>query len=238
LVAADGNAKIDVYEWADDRVQLVSSGRSAQDSYVVGFSGDGQTVLFSTYESLLPQDVDGGNQDMYAARFGGGFPTSKPDVPFACLRDGCQGPLSLQPMDGVPGSQSLVTSEPGNDGASPGPEFRVGKLKPLSKGALSAAARTGVLRVATSAVGKGKVGVRLTARIAGRSRTIGQESKTMNATTVRAISLNIRLSGDARRLLATKGRAVIRIRLMADGRSVGPAKTAVLVTRGARKAAR
>jgi hypothetical protein len=74
LVPEDVNEKVDVYEWSNGQLGLISSGEDGFDSGFAGVSRNGRTVLFVTNASLLPADRDGGNRDFYVARVGGGFP--------------------------------------------------------------------------------------------------------------------------------------------------------------------
>jgi hypothetical protein len=74
LVPEDINEKLDVYEWWNGQLGLISSGQDEFDSGFVGVSRDGRSALFVTNASLSPADVDGGNRDFYIARLEGGFP--------------------------------------------------------------------------------------------------------------------------------------------------------------------
>jgi hypothetical protein len=87
LVPDDLNESSDVYEWADGRVELLSSGRAATDTPFAGASAGGETVLFETSASLIPEDRDGGEFDYYAARLGGGF--ADPPSQTGCGADRC-----------------------------------------------------------------------------------------------------------------------------------------------------
>lgn len=89
LVPEDVNAFNDVYMWKDGRHHLLSSGNAASDVNLGGMSLDGSTITFSTSASLVPDDRDGGQRDVYALRRGGGF--LRPAEPAACTT-GCQGP--------------------------------------------------------------------------------------------------------------------------------------------------
>lgn len=75
LVPEDVNTSVDVYEWRQGQLGLVSSGRGGAENkaFFFGASPDGSSVFFRTPETLLPRDRDGGDADVYAARVGGGF---------------------------------------------------------------------------------------------------------------------------------------------------------------------
>ena len=69
LVPQDTNALIDVYEYVDGRPQLITTGtaapttrsgsRTQPSAGLVGVSGDGTDVYFSTFDTLVPQDHNG-----------------------------------------------------------------------------------------------------------------------------------------------------------------------------------
>jgi hypothetical protein len=101
LVAGDGNNRIDVYEWTEDGVALLSSGRSARHSLFYDATPSGDDAYFTTYQRLAASDLDD-NADVYDARVGGGFP--EPIRPGACSGEGCQPSLSPPPARSVPGT--------------------------------------------------------------------------------------------------------------------------------------
>lgn len=69
LLAADADGgRIDIYEWTDGSLALVSAGGSGAHDAVFpygGASSDGTRVFFETTESLVPSDTDGGWLDVY-----------------------------------------------------------------------------------------------------------------------------------------------------------------------------
>ncbi len=92
LLAADENDRYDVYQWQDEELSLISSGRSTSDSYFGDASPDGDDVFFFTRAQLVPEDSDDA-MDLYDARVGGGLPSRVPAEPDrSCGADGCQGP--------------------------------------------------------------------------------------------------------------------------------------------------
>ncbi|HWM54168.1 MAG TPA: hypothetical protein VNO20_02095 [Solirubrobacterales bacterium] len=98
LVPGDVDSKTDVYEWKADAggncpanggcLHLISSGHSSSDDFLYGMTPDGSAVFFHTGDILVSQDT-GGTPSIYAARVGGGFPSS-PVAP-QCIGDACQG---------------------------------------------------------------------------------------------------------------------------------------------------
>jgi DNA-binding beta-propeller fold protein YncE len=126
LVSTDTNGKEDVYQWqkpgsgscttesptyhevSGGCVDLISSGKSPQDSELVDVSADGSDVFFKTFESLVTQDP--GLRDIYDARVGGGFPPLPPK-PVICQGEACPQPPTPAPLAVAPASQ---VQGPGN----------------------------------------------------------------------------------------------------------------------------
>jgi hypothetical protein len=108
LLPRDTNETLDVYEWHDGTVGLISSGKDAGPSFFVGASADGANVFFGTHAQLTAQDTDSAG-DLYDARIGGGFSSTPTGV--ECEGDSCQNPPA-PPSDATPGS--LTFSGVGN----------------------------------------------------------------------------------------------------------------------------
>jgi hypothetical protein len=218
LISEDVNAKIDVYEFANDRVELVTSGRSEQDAYLAGISDDGRTVLFSTFESLLHQDRDNGNQDMYVARFDG-FPKLTPeDEEARCVADSCQGAQAGPPGTALLGSEVFAGAEATDVGVIP--PLRNGRVlgvrlpKPR---AMAAVARTGVVPIVVRVRGAGSYGLRMLTQIRGRRRIVGRAVKRMTSDRAQAITFRVRLNRPARTVLTRSGRLELTVETTVDG---------------------
>jgi hypothetical protein len=67
LVPTDTNRTLDVYEWHEGALSLISSGHDSAPSFFLGSSPDGSNVFFGTHARLLPQDRDSAG-DIYDAR--------------------------------------------------------------------------------------------------------------------------------------------------------------------------
>jgi hypothetical protein len=123
LVSTDGNRTLDVYEWHNGQISLISSGRDPAPSYFLGQSPsnvegsqvEAANVFFGTHARLVSQDTDTAG-DLYDARIGGGFGTTGGVGP--CEGDACQNPPS-PPIDTTPGS--LTFSGAGNFKGEVGP---------------------------------------------------------------------------------------------------------------------
>ena len=96
LVPKDDNGLMDVYEWEDGEVRLISGGHAIEPSFFVDSARDGRDVFFTTAERLVPQDIDG-DGDVYVARAGGGFPA--PAAILGCAGEACQGAPAPRPSE-------------------------------------------------------------------------------------------------------------------------------------------
>jgi hypothetical protein len=129
-----------VYEFRSDglisqgSVHLISDGRDIYANHSLacgaGFAGidvDGENILFSTADQLVPGDVDGVQRSLYDARVDGGFP---PAVSAASCEGGCEGPVSAPPsLSAAPGSASLT----GTGNLAPPAQVPVVPAKPKAK---------------------------------------------------------------------------------------------------------
>jgi hypothetical protein len=109
LVPADSNGKVDVYEYENGGLFLLSGGSGIEDSYFLDASASGNDVFFDTRDQLVGWDEDA-NYDAYDARVGGGLPEPPPPGP-PCEGDSCQ-PAPVLPNDPTPAS--LTFNGPGN----------------------------------------------------------------------------------------------------------------------------
>ncbi len=115
LLPEDEGDFYDVYRWRAGELALISAGQSINDDFLFGMSADGRDVFFKTYDSLAPQDKDGGVASIYDARIGGGFPP--PISGEVCEEEGCQGALAVAPA-------LSTAATPGFQGAGNTPEKR------------------------------------------------------------------------------------------------------------------
>ena len=105
LVAKDTNEGSDVYEFVEGRPQLISTGTGqayhrASGAIIplslMGVSPNGTDVYFSTFDTLVPQDLNGAFLKFYDARTGGGFDFTPPSPPCEAA-DECHGAGSSPP---------------------------------------------------------------------------------------------------------------------------------------------
>ncbi|HTA96530.1 MAG TPA: hypothetical protein VK730_02675 [Solirubrobacteraceae bacterium] len=127
LVAAATNGKLNVYEYANGKAFLISSGTSDANSYFLDASPDGSNIFFATHQALVQSD-EGAAYAMYDARVGGGFRAQSEVVaPPPCLSlEGCHSSLSEPPAEFAVASATLMG--PGNL-AAPAPTKPVTKPK-------------------------------------------------------------------------------------------------------------
>ncbi len=94
LVKGDSNGLVDVYEYENGFLSLISDGTGSTNSYLQDVSASGNDVFFATADQLVNRDQDD-RVDVYDARVGGGFPAAPP--PFV----GCENEELCRPL--VPG---------------------------------------------------------------------------------------------------------------------------------------
>ncbi len=121
LVPQDTNGTLDVYEWHDGRISLISTGHGSAPSFFLGASADGSNVFLGTHSRLVPEDTDTAG-DLYDARIGGGFPVGSGLGP--CEGDACSNPSTAPPE---PTLSSSVPSGSGNK--LPGPPVKPKKCR-------------------------------------------------------------------------------------------------------------
>jgi hypothetical protein len=108
LVPEDVNSKMDIYEWVDGKVYLISSGSDGDVSFLAASSNSGDDLYFSTRQQLVASDNDE-NFDIYDARVGGGFPRAVQPSPCEGI-DGCHGPASAPGAFTEPHSRTFSSS--------------------------------------------------------------------------------------------------------------------------------
>jgi hypothetical protein len=109
LVPQDTNGVLDVYEWHEGEISLLSSGHDPLPSYFLGASPDGANVFFGTHARLVPADTSGGG-NLYDARV---CTASEPCIAAAPAREGlCEGDAcshpAAAPSDATPASATFT----------------------------------------------------------------------------------------------------------------------------------
>ncbi len=96
---------VDVYEWHEGTVGLISTGHSLTSDIQATVTPSGRDIFFTLTEGILPQDSDG-LASLYDARIDGGF--SALSIPAGgCNGDSCQGPPSVPSLLGESGSATF-----------------------------------------------------------------------------------------------------------------------------------
>jgi hypothetical protein len=108
LLPSDTNSQVDVYEYQDGQVHLISTGTSSSESVLIDASESGNDVFFLTRQKLVPQDTEEEARNIYDARVNGGF--AAPSSPPPCsTADSCRSASSPQPsIYGAPSSQTFL----------------------------------------------------------------------------------------------------------------------------------
>jgi hypothetical protein len=186
LVAEDVNETPDVYEWADGTLGLVSSGRGDATVVYRGLSADGSSAFFTTDETLVSADRNGGDVDLYAARLGGGFPDAPPAPP-PCADDACQGPPGARLER--PTLDTLL-----HVAAPAGP-----RIHRLGRRARARLAGTGRAIVVADVFAAGRVSLLVRALVDGRRLVVARD--TADPRSAGPVRLHVQLSAAAGRLL-------------------------------------
>jgi hypothetical protein len=127
LVPRDSNGTLDVYEWHEGHIALISSGTDSAPSFFLGTSADAQNVFFGTHAQLVPQDTDT-DGDVYDARI---CKVENPCIAppsgetAQCEGDACQNPPP-SPIDATPNSLTFT-----------GPQNPPNQTKPVKKTTLT-----------------------------------------------------------------------------------------------------
>ncbi len=96
---------LDVYEWANGQVSLISDGQTSTPTILSGTTPSGNDVFIYSDVGLVAQDTDG-SFDIYDARVGGGFPEPTPPPAPQCSGTDCH-PSGPPPTFGIPASVLL-----------------------------------------------------------------------------------------------------------------------------------
>jgi hypothetical protein len=183
LLPQDGNDKTDVYEWTEaGGLGLISAGTPGFSAQYLGSSRDDSTALFVTNATLLPSDRDGGEQDVYAARIGGGFTESSDAT--GCGEGACDEAPSLPALRRGPA-------------AGTAPSFFIARLDAAARRQIVAKGWTTLLAEVPVA---GQLSAEGRAEIDARKAIVA--TGTATAKDAGPVRLRLRLSAAARRSLA------------------------------------
>ncbi|HYH54491.1 MAG TPA: hypothetical protein VD761_10210 [Solirubrobacterales bacterium] len=103
LVPGDKNGDhMDVYQWREGVLSLVSPASPGHYSFYSGNSVDGRDVFIFTSERIDPREIDDFDYDIYDYRVGGGFPYTPPPTPCNVLALQCEGNATAPPPTPAP----------------------------------------------------------------------------------------------------------------------------------------
>jgi hypothetical protein len=211
LVDDDVNEALDIYEWHDGQVGLITDGTFDRPSAqvfpaMVGVTPSGHDFFFWEYTKLTEQGQDDGI-NLYDARIDGGFPPADPP-PDPCSGDACQGGTTNPPQFSDPGSTGVT----GTEDVGPQPEpplpgrYTVAKITAKQKQAF---AKTGKLTLKVKVNQAGRVSATATAKIGKRTQRIaGSNRSVARAGTA---TLTLRLTAAAKKQLRKKGKLTTRL---------------------------
>lgn len=207
LVSQDVNGVADVYEYRRDSgsVELISAGTGSKASEILDISADGRDVFFTTRDSLLGRDIDGGTSDIYDAREGGGFPEPAPTLP--CEGDACQAQTFGPPAPEMPGTSNL--SGAGNARKSSRSGIR--RIRKISRPDRSRLAKGGKGRLRLDVDRSGKIVVDGTATVGGKSRRV--VSSSAEAEKAGAMTIPFALSKSGRSALRHQGSLTVALKV-------------------------
>jgi hypothetical protein len=134
LVPGDSNGTLDVYEWHDGTISLVSSGKDPAPSFFLGTSATGADVFIGTHANLVPGEETASKGNIYDAHLcSAAAPCIEPPAgeTAQCEGGACLNPPP-SPTDATP--TSLTFSGAGNLTAEAGGQSHgSGKAEPLSR---------------------------------------------------------------------------------------------------------
>jgi hypothetical protein len=214
LVPEDRNGGLDLYEWHDGTVKLITSGTQPYGSALptfYGASADGRDVLFSDSAQLTADAQGDPSFKIYDARVGGGFEPPQAPPP-GCDGDGCRGAETAPP--GLGDIDSELTRGLGNVTPAPIPAFRVLRVSRAERVRL---ARTGRVDLRVRAGAAGRVSAVAKARLGKHVRVVARARSALRRVGVAKLAL--RLSAAARAHLRRAGRlrVAVQVRYSATG---------------------
>jgi hypothetical protein len=110
LLPSDTNGQMDVYEYEEGQLHLISSGTADARQWLLDTGDELKDVFFLSRQPLVAQDSGGEGESniIYDAREGGGFPASL-SPPACTTAEACRAPAGAQPpIYGAPSSQTFA----------------------------------------------------------------------------------------------------------------------------------
>jgi hypothetical protein len=210
LVPGDTDDHMDVYEWRNGNLSLISAGIDDADAFYSGNSATGRDVFIVTTAALTWDDIDA-VRDVYDVRVGGGFDPPPPvDRCDPLVGGGCPGPGDVVPT--IPPTATAEVRADGNIDPGARPMLRIAGL---SAKARRRAARRGVvpLRVRTAAAGRVRAVARALVRTRRGARARRVARDVARARSAGTVTVRLRLNRVVRRMLRSGSgvRLVVRV---------------------------
>jgi hypothetical protein len=218
LTADDTDSAMDVFEWRDGQLSLVTTGvKPGVDAFYKGNDNTGRNVYFVTTDAVTWQDHDA-VADVYTARISGGVAQPAPPAVCEVLGDSCQAPGRQFGSNPAPAS---ALGDPGSDGGGERGASEMVVSRPTARG-LRRGVRSGIVRLGVTVSKAGAVRAVASTRIrlkGGRvvSRQVGVGRA--SAAAAGRVVVGLRLSDFARRRLAEGRRIGVVVRVRAGGDS-------------------
>jgi hypothetical protein len=232
LLSRDRNDQLDVYQWHDDTVSLISSGTSSGASEFGGATESGRDVGFSTWQRLVSSDDDE-HLDVYDARVDGGFQQSLTPPPVTpCSGDACRSKTAGSAEQLSPASAAFNAGERASPGGRSGP-FQVSAI---SAGQARSWAKTGRLRLRVRVPAAGRVQATVSARLSRRTSKVARAA--VSAQRSGTVSLALRLSKTARSYLDRDGQLPVTIDIAYSKSKVTERMRVRLIAQGSKQARR
>ncbi len=216
LVAEDTDGHMDVYEWRNGDLSLVSKGIDDTNAYYSGNSATGDDVFIVTTAALTWEDIDA-VRDVYDVRVGGGIDPPPPTV--VCdplVAADCAG--ATPPPPGFPPLGTTTAPSAGGGNADIAPRASLAVKRP-GRRARRRAARTGVIRLRVAVDRPGTVRAVAKARMRTGKGRVTRRVSVARVRFRKADSrvLRLRLNRVAVRRLRRGQRLAVRVRVNAEG---------------------
>jgi hypothetical protein len=205
LTAADSDDHMDVYQWRNGELSLISTDIDDTNAFYSGNSETGDDVFIVTTAKVTWEDIDA-VRDVYDVRVGGGFPAPPPfDGCNPLIPTDCAGPASAAPP-----ATPITTTDPSEGNPDPGPRATL-TVAGLSRKARIRAARRGIVALKVKTSRPGVVRAVARARVAGKNRRIARQGTRIRRPGT--AKLTLRLSPIAKRTLRHHRTLRLRIRI-------------------------
>jgi hypothetical protein len=196
-VKGSSSTLLDVYEWEDGKVSLLSTG--TVNAFFEGTTASGDDAFFATHERLNPGDPElhaVGPVETYDARVNGGFP-APPELPTPCSGQSCRSEVGSTFFFAPPASAMLMSvGATTAEGGGSSPSFSVAQITATQRARLI---RTGSLTLSVTASGAAEIEARVMAKLKGKTQRVAYASSKLSRAA--RVKLTLHLNKAARRAL-------------------------------------